>query len=52
MNKKGSVQWRLMWLIIVIITFIVALALVAILYYASSSGASPFSYFQGLLGGS
>ncbi|MCL5016631.1 MAG: hypothetical protein M1441_00630 [Candidatus Parvarchaeota archaeon] len=50
MDKKASVQWRLIWLVIVIITFIVALALIAVLYYASAHGTSPFNYFQGLLG--
>ncbi|EFD92938.1 MAG: hypothetical protein BJBARM5_0311 [Candidatus Parvarchaeum acidophilus ARMAN-5] len=52
MNNKASVEWRLIWIMLVIITAIMAIALVVLLFYTSSHGASPFSYFGNLLGGS
>lgn len=51
MNNKGSVEWRITWLILVIITIVVAITLIVLLFYASSSGPSPFSFFGNLLGG-
>ena len=51
MDKKGSVEWRLIWIILVIITALAVIGLIVILFYASSHGSSPFSYFGNLLGG-
>lgn len=51
MEKKGSVEWRIIWMIIVIASVIVAILIIVILYYATSNGASPFTYFQNLFGG-
>ena len=51
MNKKASVEWRLIWIILIIITALAAIALIVFLFYASSHSTSPFSYFGNLLGG-
>ena len=51
MDKKGSVEWRIIWMIIVIATALVAILIVYILYYASANGTSPLSFFNNLLGG-
>ncbi|EEZ93220.1 MAG: hypothetical protein BJBARM4_0147 [Candidatus Parvarchaeum acidiphilum ARMAN-4] len=51
MNNKGSVEWRIIWLILVIITAVAIIGLVIILFYASSHSSSPFAYFGNLLGG-
>lgn len=51
MNKKGSVEWRLVWIILVIITALATISLITILFYGSLHGSSPFSYFGNLLGG-
>lgn len=52
MNTKGSVEWRLIWIILVVVTALAAISLVIILFYASSHSSSPFSYFGNILGGS
>ncbi|MCL4391323.1 MAG: hypothetical protein M1284_00870 [Candidatus Parvarchaeota archaeon] len=51
MNKKASVEWRLIWLMLVIITALAIISLIVILFYASSHTSSPFSFFGNLLGG-
>ncbi len=51
MDKKGSVEWRLIWIMLVIITAIAIIGLIVILFYAGSHSSSPFSYFGNLLGG-
>jgi uncharacterized membrane protein len=51
MDKKGSVEWRLIWIILVIITALAVIGLVVLLFYASSHSSSPFSIFGNLLGG-
>ncbi len=51
MDKKGSVEWRLIWIILVIITAIAIIGLIVVLFYGISHGTSPFSYFGNLLGG-
>ncbi len=50
-NNKGSVEWRITWLIIVVITFVIAITVLALMFYVSSHGQSPFSYFGNILGG-
>ncbi|MGC8516660.1 MAG: hypothetical protein ACP5MT_02080 [Candidatus Acidifodinimicrobium sp.] len=51
MDSKGAVEWRIVWLIIVIISLVVMIYIVYNMYYASSSNPSLFSYFSGLFGG-
>jgi membrane protein YdbS with pleckstrin-like domain len=50
MNKKGSVEWRIVWMIIVIATAVVAILIIYLLYYASSHNTSPFVFFSNLFG--
>lgn len=51
MDKKASVPWRIMWILITIITALVVIAVVAILFYSSTHGTSPFDFFRGIFGG-
>ena len=51
MDKKGSVEWRIIWMIIVIATAILAILIILLLYYASSNGTSPLNFFANVFGG-
>jgi membrane protein YdbS with pleckstrin-like domain len=51
MDKKGAVEWRMIWMIVVIATVIVAILIIVLLYYAYSNGTSPLTFFQNLFGG-
>lgn len=51
MDKKGSVEWRIIWMIIVMATAIVVIAIILLLYYASANGTSPLTFFGNLFGG-
>lgn len=51
MNKKGDVEWRIIWLIAVIAGLIVMTLVIITLYYAQNNAQSPFSLFSNIFGG-
>lgn len=51
MDKRGLIEWRIVWIIIVVATAVVVILIFFLLYYVSSTSQSPFSFFSNLLGG-
>ncbi len=51
MNKKGAVEWRIVWLIISILVIIVVIFVVYDMYYSYIHGESPLTFFQNMFGG-
>ena len=51
MNKNGSVEWRIIWIIAILAAVIILIALFLLLYFAEVNGTSPFVLFGNMFGG-
>ncbi len=51
MNKKASVEWRIVWLIISIVAVIVAMLVIYDVYYSYIHGESVVTMFENIFGG-
>jgi uncharacterized membrane protein len=47
---KGSVEWRIIWIILVIVAAIIVVVLSLTIYFESIHQQSPFSFFTYLFG--